>query len=63
MQVNHPLVDPHFVSVPGLGPLPTWSLTGGDLEYLSRHTNRPFDLQFRVTGTPYEIVTDYRVYV
>lgn len=29
-QVNHSLVDSHFVSVPGVGSLSAWGLPGGD---------------------------------
>ena len=57
VQVNDPLVDPHLVPVPRLGSLTTGSLTGGDLQNLSWHTDRTFHLQLRVTGSTDQVVT------
>jgi hypothetical protein len=49
--LNETLVDAHLVLVPGLGTLTARGLTGGDVESLSRETDRALDLEGLGAGT------------
>lgn len=44
-------MDAHLVLVPGLGTLTARGLTGGDVESLSRETDRALDLEGLGAGT------------
>jgi hypothetical protein len=51
-------VDSHLVSVPGLGSLTTWGLTGGVLEDLGGETNGALDSEVTVLGSVDEVTAD-----
>merc|ERR1712098_330826 len=57
VEVDHPLVDPHLELVPGLGPLTTGGLTGGDAKHLGGHAHRSLHLKVLVLGSPDEVST------
>merc|ERR1719481_2113269 len=57
VEVDHPLVDPHLKLVPGLGPLTTRGLTGGDAEHLGGHAHRSLNLKVLILGSPDKVST------
>ena len=51
IEINQALVNPHLERVPSLASFTTGGFAGGDLEILSRETDRAFDTQVLVLGT------------
>jgi hypothetical protein len=58
MQINQPLVDPHFISIPSLGTLTIGSLSGGDFENLRRQANRSLHFEILILCSGNQIGTD-----
>ena len=59
MQVDDPLVDPHFVAIPCLGALATRGLPGGDLQDLGWHSDRTLHTKLGFLGSANEVTTDW----
>ncbi len=60
VQVNHSLVDPHLVTVPGLGALSTGGLAAGDTEGLGGHADGTLHPQLRLLGPVDEVTAHCR---
>ena len=61
VQVDDALVDLHFETVPSLGTLTVWCLSGSDLEGLGWHTDWTLDVEILTLSTSDQIVRDYRM--
>jgi hypothetical protein len=58
VQIDQPLVNPHFISIPSLRTLTIGSLSGGDFENLSGQANRSLYFEILILGSGNQIGTD-----
>ena len=59
MQINQPLVNPHLITIPRLGPLTIGRLARRDFEDFGREANGALDFEILLFGTSDQVRADY----
>jgi len=58
-EINHPFVNPHLKTIPGVGAFATGRLPGGDVEHLGGHPDGALQPQQLTLGTLHQIAADF----
>jgi hypothetical protein len=58
MQINQPLMNPHLIPIPRLGPLTIGRLASRNFEDFGRQTDGAFDFEILLLGTGDQVCAD-----